>query len=70
MSLVGSRSRLAAISKELLLDWQQTKEHWRDAKSAEFEHRFIEELFARVDKSVVVLEQLDEILGRIRKDCD
>src|SRR3982751_1626037 len=44
MSLAGSRSRLAAVSKELGLHWQQTKSYWRDEKAQEFEHRYMEEL--------------------------
>jgi hypothetical protein len=70
MSLAGSRSRLAAVSKELDLHWQQTKSYWRDEKAQEFEHRYMEELLARVDKTVGVLEKLDEILNRVRKDCE
>jgi hypothetical protein len=70
MSLAGSRSRLAAVSKELGLHWQQTKSYWRDEKAQEFENRYMEELLARVDKTVGVLEKLDEILNRVRKDCE
>ena len=70
MSLVGSRSRLAAITKELRTDWDQTKQYWRDDKATEFERHYLEELFARVDKTVGVLEKLDEVLSKVRKDCE
>ena len=70
MSLSGNRSRLAAITKELVLEWQQTKNYWNDAKSQEFEHRYLVELFARVDKTVTVIEKLDEVLGRVRRECE
>ena len=33
MSLSGSRSRLAAISKELSIRWSETKGYWKDTKS-------------------------------------
>ena len=70
MSLAGNRSRLAAISKELSLRWLETKDQWKDAKSQEFEHRYLQELFARVDKTVTVIEKLDQLLTKVRSDCE
>ena len=63
-------TRLGAITKELWNQWQQTKEHWKDAKSNEFEHKYLEELVANVDKTVMVIEQLDKLIGKIKKDCE
>ena len=63
-------TRLAAITKELWGQWQQTKEYWRDAKSEEFEHMYLEELVSSVDKAVMVIEQLDKLITRIRRDCE
>ena len=70
MSLAGNRSRLAAISKELWLRWQETENSWKDSKSQEFERRYLVELLARVDKTVTVIEKLDELLNKVRKDCE
>lgn len=66
----ASGARLAAISKQLWLDWQQTKEQWSDVKSQEFERKFLLELFSSVDKTVTVIEQLDKLMTKIRKDCE
>jgi hypothetical protein len=63
-------SRLSGITKDLCAHWHQTKEHWRDAKCAEFERKYIEELVASVDKTVAVIDQLDNLLMKIRKDCE
>lgn len=63
-------TRLAGATRELWLKWQQTKSSWRDAKSQEFEARYLSELVATVDKSVAVIEQLDKLLSKIRKDCE
>jgi hypothetical protein len=70
MRVSGSKSRLAAISKELSLRWEETKSYWKDAKSYEFEQRYLIELFARVDKTVMVIEKLDELLNKVRSDCE
>ena len=66
----AGRARLEALSKELRLQWLQTKDHWADAKSQEFEQKFLQELFLSVDRSVGVIEQLDKVINKIKKDCE
>jgi uncharacterized protein YeaO (DUF488 family) len=63
-------SRLAGLTKELRAQWQDTKNYWKDAKSQEFERRYMEELLASVDRAVTVIEQLDKLATKIRKDCE
>ena len=62
--------RLDAITKELWLQWQQTKEYWRDEKAEEFEKKYLEELVASVSKAVGVIEELDKLTNKIRRDCE
>ena len=69
MSLSGSRSRIAAISKELAVRWHETKTYWNDTKSDEFQRRFMDDVLARVDKTVTVVEKLDSLLSKVRSDC-
>jgi len=66
----ASGSRLAGLTKELRAQWQDTKNYWKDAKSQEFERRYMEELLASVDRAVTVIEQLDKLATKIRKDCE
>ena len=70
MNLSGSKSRLVGATKELELKWEETKNHWRDAKSAEFEHRYLKELFADVDRTVTIIDKLEELLKKVRSDCE
>jgi len=70
MSLSGSRSRLAAISKELALRWSETTNDWNDTKAQEFERRYLSDLLARVEKTVAVVEKLEQILSTVRSDCE
>ena len=70
MSMSGSKSRLAGLTRELSLQWTETRHHWRDAKSEEFEQRFMAELSAHVNRTVMVLEQLEELLKKVRSDCE
>lgn len=66
----ASGSRLEAITKELRVQWMLTKDYWADAKSQEFEQRYLQELFATVDKTVAAIEQIDKLVTKIRKDCE
>jgi hypothetical protein len=70
MSLSGSKSRLAAITKELSLQWSDTKNHWRDAKALEFERRYLQELFVSLDRTMTAIEKLDDVLKKVRSDCE
>lgn len=65
-----SRARLEALTKELRLQWQQTKEYWSDAKSREFEQNFLQELFVTVERSAAAIDQLDKLITKIKKDCE
>lgn len=66
----GNGLKLAAITKELSYQWQQTKEHWNDAKAEEFEQKYIDELLASVDRAVAVIDELDKLASKIRSDCE
>ena len=48
MSTSASGARLAALTKELLNRWQQTRECWMDAKAREFDERYLLELESMV----------------------
>jgi hypothetical protein len=65
-----SGARLAGITKELRAQWHDTKACWKDAKCQEFEQKYMEELFASVDRAVTVIEQLDKLLTKVRSDCE
>jgi hypothetical protein len=70
MNLSGSKSRLNALTRELSLQWDDTRTYWRDAKSQEFEQRYLRELFAGVEKTITVIDQLDQLLAKVRNDCE
>jgi hypothetical protein len=70
MSMAGSKARLVGLTKELSLKWDETKNYWRDAKSDEFERKFMVELSAHVNRATMVLEQMEELLKKVRSDCE
>jgi hypothetical protein len=66
----ASGARLGALTKELYVQWQHTKDSWHDDKAREFERQFLQELFTSVDKTVTVIEQIDKLIAKIKKDCE
>ena len=63
-------TRLSGVTRDLWMQWQQTRTYWRDAKADEFEHKYLSELLGSVEKTVTVIEELDKLVGRIKKDCE
>lgn len=70
MSMSGSRSLLADSTRELLVKWEGTKASWRDHKAAQFEETWLAHLGESVNHALRVLEELDQLLGRIHADCE
>lgn len=57
-------------ARELSEQWHMTKAHWRDAKALEFEKRYLEQLPGLVSKANSVMNDLEILLKKIRKDCE
>jgi hypothetical protein len=70
MNLSGNKGRLVGLTREISLRWAETQEHWRDARSEEFDRRFMAELSASVNRTVLIVEKLDELLKKVRSDCE
>jgi hypothetical protein len=70
MNLSGNKGRMVGLTRDILLRWSETKNYWRDAKSEEFERRFLAELSASVNRTVMIVEKLDEVLKKVRSDCE
>jgi hypothetical protein len=70
MHISSSGNMLRTITKDLSIRWEETKHSWRDAKSAEFEQKYLLELFGSVERAVGYFDQLDTLVTRIRKDCE
>ncbi|MGC9940191.1 MAG: hypothetical protein ABSE48_00050 [Verrucomicrobiota bacterium] len=70
MNLNGNKARLTGLTRELLLKWSDTKNHWQDAKSREFESRHMAELTASVDRTLIIVDKLEALLRKVRSDCE
>ena len=70
MNLSGQKSRLTGLTRQLSLDWTETKSHWSDDRSREFESRHLVELFASVERAALMLDKLEILLTKVRSDCE
>ena len=68
--MTGSKNRLMGLTKELRAEWDQTKQYWNDAKSLEFEQRFLDELFAGVNQAIANIDTLERTINKVRNDCE
>ena len=70
MSMSGNKGRLTGLTREISLEWEETKNYWRDARSAEFDRKYMVELSDHVSRAMLVLEQLEELLKKVRRECE
>jgi hypothetical protein len=70
VSLSANAKVLTSATRELSRQWEHTKRFWRDDKAAEFEREYLGELFSGVDRTAVLLEELDRLIARINKECE
>ena len=68
--MTGAQNKLILLTRELMAAWGETKAHWNDAKSSEFEKRFLDELNSSVNAAVTHIDSLEQILRKIHADCE
>ncbi len=70
MSVANSATNLLQAVKDLRIEWEQAREHWRDSKCEEFNRTYLENLPADAARAAVAMKELDAILKQIREDCE
>ncbi|MFV1996172.1 MAG: hypothetical protein ACC661_12110 [Verrucomicrobiales bacterium] len=70
MSVKESRAQLMMLTKELRNEWLRTREHWQDAKCQQFDSDYMIPLREGVNGAGNVIEELEKLLTKIRKDCE
>lgn len=70
MNVAANGKNLAALTQQLLRQWEQTRAQWHDVKSVEFEQQYLVELTAQAHKAGIAFEELDKLLAKVQKDCE
>ncbi len=69
MSVDAAHARLKQATKDLLAQWNEVRQVWRDANSQAFEDQYLAPLLTRLRTVEEGLGHLQMLLGRIRQDC-
>lgn len=67
---VAASANLESATRDLMLAWNRAQEQWRDAKSQQFHHQFIEPLPDQANHARNAMGQLEAVLRKIKNDCD
>jgi hypothetical protein len=70
MSVRSAAAGLSQAGEELWNAWQDTKVHWADVKSAQFEETYLADLPRQIAQASIVIEEIDALLRKIRTDCE
>ena len=70
MSIRVTSALLEEATKQLQIQWQQTRATWTDAKSLEFQKTYMEPLPALVAQAGVAVEELNALLSKVRHECE
>ena len=70
MNVSSSRGLLVRSSRDLVEAWRETERYWRDARASQFDREFISPIPKTVASAATVIQDIDAILNRIRRDCE
>lgn len=70
MSARASAVKLTKCTKQFLQSWDQVRNYWRDQKSRDFEKKYIGSLRDDVGTAAKVIEEIDKVLTKARRDCE
>ena len=69
MGVEQSRSRLQQSHKELMFRWEKANAFWDDGVSREFGERFLDPLEPRIRATMEAMEEMSELLRKIKRQC-
>ena len=63
------RIKLTRATKDLRQQWKDTKEHWHDEISRDFERDHLEPLGPQVTLMLAAINRLNEVLELAEREC-
>ena len=70
MSAVRGHERLALAGKQLLADWRDLKETWRDENSQHFETQVIAVLDSEIRAAILAMDRAQTAIHRAHQECE
>jgi len=70
MSVAAGMARMERARKDLLTDWQRTRQSWRDTMADRLEKDVIEPADTDLRQTIEAMETLAGLLAEARRDCE
>jgi hypothetical protein len=70
MGMQEGRGVLRKAVKEMQMHWGETKTQWTDGNAHGFENKFLVPMDADAKMAVSAMDQMAQVLARIRHDCE
>jgi hypothetical protein len=70
MSTQGNAATLTQAARVLNIEWEKTKAQWRDAKSLDFEDKYLAELPGQIAAAISAMEEMEALMKKVRSDCE
>jgi hypothetical protein len=70
MSILATKARLAGLHKQLQSSWAETQSSWSDDKAREFHERYMADLTAEVEKTLVAMDGLEDLMRKVKDECE
>ncbi len=67
--MLESRAKLIQAAKNLLAQWQQAREAWRDDNCQQFDKKYMTPLESSIRAAAMSMERMDTMLDSAQKDC-
>jgi hypothetical protein len=69
VSPVEGRAKLIQAAKQLMRDWQQAQEAWRDENCRQFDKKYMAPLELTIRSAASAMERMDAMLDSAQRDC-
>jgi hypothetical protein len=69
VSAIESRAKLIQAAKQLMTDWQQAKEAWRDDNCQQFDKKYMAPLESSIRAAAQAMERMDTMLDSAQQEC-
>ena len=66
----GSATRFKKSVKKLRERWEETKEHWDDKTSSDFEEQYLRPILPEISMTIASVQRMAEMMDKAERDCD
>ncbi|MFW5652975.1 MAG: hypothetical protein ACOC0P_02925 [Planctomycetota bacterium] len=70
MSVNAGQANINDAVKQLQQAWQRVRDNWDDPVAEHFEREFLTEIEPRTRQTLHAMATMQELLARIRQDCE